>query len=124
VPLGVRLALIWIRIPSSQQVPQNARGHHQRIVYDRKNCFSGVSGIGAKPLLLSHQCYPVVPQFESKDSFGIAVRAIAFEPSGSSKGTVASEIREGRQITTLNLRSLLHPRRIVLNVLPNLRPAA
>ena len=80
--------------------------------------------IGAKPLLLSHQCYPVVPQFESKDSFGIAVRAIAFEPSGSSKGTVASEIREGRQITTLNLRSLLHPRRIVLNVLHNLRPAA
>jgi hypothetical protein len=59
-----------------------------------------------------------------RDSFGIAVRGIAVEPSGSSKWTVAGEIWKGRQITTLNVRSLLHPRRIVLKVLTNLRPSA
>jgi hypothetical protein len=49
---------------------------------------------------------------------------IAFEPRGTTKWTVAGEIRKRRQITTLNVRSLLHPRRIVLNVLTDLRPAA
>jgi hypothetical protein len=66
---------------------------------------------------------PVVPQFESGDLFGIAVRSIAFEPRRSAKRTVAGEIRKRRHITTLNVRSFLHPKRIVLKVLTNLRPA-
>ena len=45
------------------------------------------------------------------------------EPSGATKWTVAGKIWNGRQITTLSFRSVLHPRRIVLNVLTNLRPA-
>lgn len=36
----------------------------------------------------------------------------------------AGEIRSGRQVTALNIRSLLHPRRIVLDVLSHRRPAA
>ena len=66
----------------------------------------------------------VVPQFEFRDLFGLAVTGIAVEPSGPSKWAVAGEIWKGRQITTLNVRSLLHPRRTVLNVLTNLGPAA
>ena len=56
--------------------------------------------------------------------FGIVARGIAVEPCGSAKWTMASEIRKGRYIATLNVSSLLHPRRIVSNALPKLRPSA
>jgi hypothetical protein len=60
-----------------------------------------------------------------KGLFGIVARGIAVEPCGSAKWTMASEIRKGRYIATLNVSSLLHPRRIVSNALPRLRrPAA
>ena len=66
----------------------------------------------------------VVSQFEIGDLFGIAFRAVALEPSGAAKWTMTGKIRNGWQKTTLNVRSLLHPRWVIWNVLTNLRPAA
>ena len=57
--------------------------------------------------------------------FGIAVSGMKLEPrSCSPEWAVASKIRNGRQVSALNIRRLLHPTRIVSNVLYHLRPVA
>jgi hypothetical protein len=85
---------------------------------------SAIGGKNNKPLG-ERGAKQVVPHFEFRDLFGIVARGIAVEPCGSAKWTMASEIRKGRYIATLNVSSLLHPRRIVSNALPKLRrPAA
>src|SRR5579862_6183063 len=57
--------------------------------------------------------------------FGIALNGMQLEPSGcSAEGTVTGKIRNRRQVTALNIRRFLHPMRIVLNVLSDLRPTA
>lgn len=71
-----------------------------------------------------------MPQFEIWDLFGFGFRAVVLEPcavvlepSGAAKWTVTGKVRNGWQKTTLNVRSLLHPRWIIWNVLTNLRAA-
>ena len=59
-----------------------------------------------------------------RDLFEVAVRSITLEPGRAPKWTVGSKIREGWQITTLNVRSLLHPKWIISLALSNLRPVA
>jgi hypothetical protein len=76
--------------------------------------------LAATRYLRQQRCW--VP-FSSWKSFGIRSEGIAIEPSGPSKWTVAGEIRKGRQITTLNVRSVLHPGWIVFIALTN-RPVA
>jgi hypothetical protein len=57
--------------------------------------------------------------------FGIAVSGMKLEPrSCSPEWALASKIRNGRQVSALNIRRLLHPTRIVSNVLYHLRPVA
>jgi len=46
-----------------------------------------------------------------------------FEPVGSAEGAVAGEVWDGREITTWDVRSFAHPLRIVLDPLPDFRPA-
>jgi hypothetical protein len=49
--------------------------------------------------------------------FGIAVSGMSLEPrSCSPEWAVASKIRNGRQVSALNIRRHLHPTRIVSNV--------
>jgi hypothetical protein len=61
----------------------------------------------------------------SEHLFGIAVGGMEFEPRGCSpERAVTGKIRNGRQVAASNLCTLLHPARVVLNVLSHLRPAA
>jgi hypothetical protein len=62
-------------------------------------------------------------QFESADLFGIALSSVRLKPGGSPKRTVAGEVRKRRQIATLNLCGFVHPTGVVLEALPDLRPA-
>ncbi len=62
---------------------------------------------------------------ETDDLVGISVSGMDLEPRGCSpEWTVAGEVWDGRQVTALNIQRLLHPTRIIIDVLSQLRPTA